>query len=213
MTKDEILRLALEKCPHGHSFLEHPKCFENRIGFQEKIGYLDIESSNLNASFGYIISYCIKEEGGKILSRAITKSEVQSKTRDKEVVKSLIEDMKKFTRVVTYYGARFDIPFIRTRAVKWGLEFPLYKQVLHTDVYYMMKHRFKLHSNRLEAACEFFDIPAKGHKLKPTIWQDAMYGDKAAINYILTHNKEDVVCLEELHHKAVEYARPTKNSI
>ena len=130
--------------PHGHSFLEHPKCFEksHRISGENRIPRH--RKLNLNASFGYIISYCIKEEGGKILSRAITKSEVQSKTRDKEVVKSLIEDMKKFTRVVTYYGARFDIPFIRTRAVKWGLEFPLYKQVLHTDVYYMMKHRFKL---------------------------------------------------------------------
>jgi len=213
LKKDDILKMATQKCEHGHSLFEHPNCLEKQLKGGERIGILDIECSNLNASFGYIISYCIKELDGSIIERVITQKEILSGEMDKPLVAQLIEDMKKFTRVITYYGKRFDIPFIRTRAVLHNLDFPLYKAINHTDVYFTMKHKFKIHSNRLEAVCEFFGIPAKAHKLKPDVWQQAMAGSKKSLDYILEHNREDVISTEELYKKITGFSPIHNTSI
>jgi uncharacterized protein YprB with RNaseH-like and TPR domain len=212
MKKDDIVKMAGKRCAHGHSLFEHPSCMEKELrGGVERIGILDIESSNLNASFGYIISYCIKELDGNIIERVITEKEIRDGVMDKNLVQELIEDLQKFTRIITYYGMRFDIPFIRTRAVRHGLDFPLYRAINHTDIYFTMKHKFKIHSNRLGAVCEFFDIPAKDHMLKPDIWQAAMAGNKAALEYILQHNREDVDSTELLYKKVMGFS-PVKNT-
>jgi len=212
LKKDDILKLASQRCEHGHTLFEHPACLEKELK-SERIGILDIECSNLNASFGYIISYCIKELDGKIIERVITEQEIRSGIMDKDLVQNLIDDMMKFSRVITYYGKRFDIPFIRTRAVFHNLEFPLYQALHHTDIYFTMRHKFKLHSNRLETVCEFFGIPAKQHKLKPDIWQAAMAGNKSALLYILQHNREDVNSTETLYKKLLGFSPVHNTSI
>lgn len=200
LTKDEILKMSLLRCSHGHNFIDHPQCFKHD-SLNEKIGFFDIESSNLNCSYGFILSYCIKEMDGPVIQRVLTTNEIRNRDKDKPLVAQLCKDLLKFDRIVTYYGTQFDNKMVRARAMLHGIDFPLYKQVKHTDVYYIVKHKLNLHSNRLQAACEFFDIPAKGHRLLPRVWTDAVSGDQKALNYILEHNKEDVECLETLYKK------------
>jgi len=211
--KQQILRLSRQTCKHGHSLLVHPTCLRKELGKEEKIAYLDIESSSLVATFGYIISYCLKEANGKIIERVLTPNEIKSHIFDKKLMKQFIVDSKKFDRVLTYYGTKFDVPFLRTRAIHWGLDFPLYSEIKHTDVYYIVRNKLRLHRNRLETACEFLDIPSKGHRLNPTVWQRAMSGEKKALNYILQHNREDVISLELLYNKVSLYVKENKTSI
>jgi uncharacterized protein YprB with RNaseH-like and TPR domain len=180
---------------------------------KERVGFLDIESSGLTASFGFMMCYCIKRENGSVIKRCITPEELRSKTVDKRLVKQLLEDLKQFDRIVTYYGSRFDIPFIRTRAIKWNLEFPHYESLYHTDCYYIIRHRMKLHSNRLQTACDFFDIPSKGHKFNPEVWQRCQWGDPKALKFAIVHNVEDVVSTELLYHKVKEFVKVNKTSI
>jgi len=213
LRKDQILRLSKQTCKHGHSLLVHPVCLKKELGHEEKIGFLDIEASNLSATFGYIISYCIKEANGKIIEKVLTPEDVEAHTFDKNLMKQFIIDIKQFDRVLGYYSTRFDIPFLRTRAVYWGLDFPLYAEIKHTDVYYIIRNKLNLHRNRLETACEFFGIPCKGHRLNPSIWQRAMSGEKKALRYILLHNREDVVSLELLYNKVNLYVQANKRSI
>lgn len=213
MKKDEILKLSTAFCEHGHNFLEHPKCFKKLIP-EEKVGFLDIESSNLNADFGFIISYAIKDyDSGKIIGRVLTPGEILSKTKDKKLMQECSDNIRKFDRVITYYGARFDIPFIRTRSVKWGVDFPLWKAVSHTDAYFIVRNRFHLSRNRLETACRFFKIEAKTHPMLPDQWQDALSGDKKALKYIWDHNCEDCDSLMELWEKINEFSQLTKTSM
>jgi uncharacterized protein YprB with RNaseH-like and TPR domain len=219
LTKDEIVKRANWRCPvKGHSKhngLEHPKCYEKLKDLEEgeKIGFLDIETSNLKADFGIIFSYCIKEHGGKILGRSLTKEELLNEVYDKELLKECNEDMRKFDKVVGYYSTKFDIPYLRTRSTYWKLDFPVYKEVKHTDVYYIIKNKFNLHRNRLETACDFFSIEAKTHPLMANIWFRAMVGDKKALSFIFSHNKEDVVSLEKLYDLTIKYAYPCNKSI
>ena len=219
LKKQEILWLFNHKCGHGHNFLEHPNCIEiekpNMCPVFEKIGFLDIEASNLKADFGIVFSYCIKEENGKILERIVSTKELNRGIYDKALIGQLCSDIRTFDRIVVYFGTdnRFDLPFLRTRAVFWEADFPIFKEIKVLDLYPVIKRKFQLHRNRLETACDFFGIPSKAHRLKPDIWFKAMTGQKDALNWILKHNREDVQSLEALYHKVIKYANISDTSI
>jgi len=219
LTKTEILRLSKWRCIHGHSALVHPNCYRDKLGKENKIGFADIEASNLTATFGIAYTYCIKELDGKIIKRAISLDDLYTANYDRNLIAQFIEDSKLFTHLIWHYGTdrRFDVPFLRTRAVKWGLPFPEHKCLYVGDTYPILKNKFRLHSNRLETACDFFDIPSKQHRLNSDIWLMMITGNKKlmqkAINYILTHNEEDVISLEKLWKKINKFTRLGKQSI
>jgi uncharacterized protein YprB with RNaseH-like and TPR domain len=214
LKKNELVWLATHYCRHGHNFLSHYNCYEAK---EEKIGFLDIETTNLQADFGFILSYCIKDStSDEILYRTITKAEIEKAKRgdeDKEVVRQLIKDMEKFDRVVTYYGKRFDIPFIRTRALSMGLEFPPYGAQKHTDLYFTAKHKLKLSSNRLENVCRTILNKTQKTRVEGRYWRAASRGDEASIEYILDHNKKDVLDLEKIYNRLVGFGRQVDTSI
>jgi len=219
LSKAEINRRIKFRCSHGHNGLDHPRCYDHANGLIEKVGFVDIEASNLNATFGICYTYCIKELDGDIIARAINLEDLYSGRYDKPLLSQFIEDIKPFTRLVLHYGIdrKFDLPFLRTRAVKWKLPFPEYKFHYVSDTQVILRNKFKLHSNRLETACDFFDIPSKKHKLKPDVWLKMVTGNpvymKDALDYILTHNKEDVISLEKLWKKISKYTKMGKTSL
>lgn len=214
LKKDTLIWLRRNHCKHRQPYLVHYDCYKQDHGETERIGILDIECSDLKADFGYIFSYCIKELNGKVRKRVLSTDEIRKKEYDKGLMKDFVEDCKDFDRFVTYYGSKFDMPFLRTRAVYWGIEdYPTHNLVKHTDLYYTIKFKFKLRNNRLQTACEMFGIESKGHRLTPEVWRDANMGDKGALDYILTHNVEDVESTEALYKKVIQYAPKTNNSI
>lgn len=180
----------------------------------EKIGFLDIETSNLSADFGFIFSYAIKDnDSNKIYGRVLTPNEIKDGVFDKELVKECCKDMYRFNRIITYYGTYFDLPFIRTRAEYFNYQYPKYKDILHTDCYHIVKTKLKIHSNRLETACNFLNIPSKKHRLSGVVWVNACAGKKKYLDFIFEHNKEDVISLQNLYKRLERYYKKTKRSI
>lgn len=221
LKKSELEWLASNYCKaHGHSFLEHYNCYltekPDTSPFKERVGFFDIETSSLNASFGYILSYAILEDDGdKIYGRTITSNEVKKYIFDRDLIKECVEDLNKFHRIVVHWGAdrRFDAPFARSRALYHGVDFPLYKDIYIEDTWLMAKNKLRLYSNRLEAIGDFLNIPAKGHKLKPTIWQKALAGDRESLDYLWTHNVEDVLTTKEVWRRLHDFMPRGKRSI
>ena len=113
LTKDEIIRRSKWYCHHGHTALNHPRCYEDKFGKEIKIGFADIEASNLTATFGIVYTYCIKELDGKIIKRAISLDDLYKGVFDKNLIAFFIEDTKRFTHLIWHYGVdrRFDLPF------------------------------------------------------------------------------------------------------
>ena len=211
-TKDKLLKMSLTYCKHGHTMLSHPKCFIEEE--QENIGFLDIETTALDANFGHMVTWCILGSAtGKIVGDGIKRDEIFSGDSDMRITESLVAEMQKYSRLVTWYGARFDIPFIRTRALFWNIDFPKYKQLVHTDAYDIAKRKLKLHSNRLESVCEFLKIPAKGHRLTPSLLRDSRIGKEYALKDIMEHNKEDVISLRDVWGRLNEFTHLNKTSI
>ena len=219
LLKKDILWLYNHECKHGHKYTEHPACFldewGNRIAEVERIAFVDIETNNLHADFGYIICYSIKELDGELTHNSVTPKEIHDYKFDKRLLGKFLVDIKPYDRLVVYYGKdrRFDIPFLRTRCLKHGLPFPEYGDEFLTDVFDLVKGKLRLHRNRLETACDLLDIPAKGHRLNPDVWLKAMAGSQDALDYIQIHCDEDVISLEAVYKRLQGFGRLTKTSI
>ncbi len=214
MTKKQLLERLNFKCKHGHNGIAHPNCYKTEKHIKEKIGFLDIETSNLKANFGIVYSYSIKVENSeKIYHRVITPQELKSKTMDKKVVSDCIKDMRKFDRIITHYGTKFDLPFLRTRAIIYNLKFPVYGELKHTDTYYLAKRLLCLHSNRQNIIAESLFGETIKTRLDNHHWVKGLQGNKKSLKYILNHNIADAIELERNYHKLVGYSKQTNRSL
>ena len=206
-TKDEPSLTPPPKSPFQKS--------EETSPIKERIGFLDIETTGLNANWDYVISYAIKD-GDNFFGRTLTRRETLNwELLDKNLMREFCEDVKKFDRLIVYWGKdrRHDVPFLRTRSLKWNLRFPFYKEVLLIDCYDMARGKLRLHRYRLENVAQFLSIPAKDHRLDADIWQKAKLGHRPSLNYVWEHNKEYVVTLEKVYNRLIEFYRKTRSSI
>jgi uncharacterized protein YprB with RNaseH-like and TPR domain len=216
LKKKEIVWLSTHHCKHGHDYLSHYSCYINDNPQREKVGFIDIESSNLDANFGIMLSYCIKDsQSKKIYTGTINKKDIEkyeANKSDYRIVSECVENMLKFDRVVAHY-AMFDIPFIRTRALVCGVDFPTYGSIYVDDTWRWAKNKLKLNSNRLEMVVNtLFGNSEKTH-LDSRYWIGGTRGDKKSLDYILSHNKIDVLELEKVYNKLVGFVRKKDTSI
>jgi len=225
LKKKEIVWLGNHKCKHGHTYLEHYSCFTSEIASKHewepgsnipiphRIGYFDIESTGFQADFSIMLCYCIKDSmSDKIYGRCINRKEMQ-KDLDYNIVKSCIEDLKKFDRVVTYYGTGFDLPFLRTRALYHNLDFPGYSELLHTDAYYIVRNKFKLSRSRQGTASNILVGEARKTQYGRDQWTKALTGDKVSLGYIYDHCQKDTMDLEDLYNKIQKFSMRSDKSI
>ena len=134
MTKEEIKARERFKCPEkGHGSkdgFQHPVCFDKHAKgmYQEKILFFDIEAEDLNADFGIVFNWYAIDEDGNEFEDYITLEDIKkfkSASRDimpKEdtrVIKSLVELMSKYTRVVGHYSCLTPGHRILTADLKW----------------------------------------------------------------------------------------------
>ena len=220
LRKKDIEWLAAHKCKHSHTYLAHYQCWITEqpqdCPFVEKVGYFDIETTDLTANYGYMQSYAIKVGGeDTILGRHLTPKEVKSFKFDKDLIQECSDDLRKFHRIIVYYGTdyRFDLPFVRTRSLKYGVDFPLYKDVFTQDAYSVVKAKLRLAKNSLWSACSFLEIPSKGHWLTADVRMRSFTGDLKSLEYIWTHNLEDVYSLEALWEKLDLYVTKGRRSL
>lgn len=214
LTKAEIVYLSTHHCPHGHTFLSHFSCYKGR---EERVGVLDLETSNLDADFGIVLTWCLKEVGKKeIASDVISKADIRKGKKgdeDRRVVRSCIKELLGFDKILTYYGKRFDVPYLRARAVHMGIDFPTFGTLKHIDVYDIIRHRFKMSRKRQELACRFLLGHTDKTHFDGVIWRNAARGDSDALAQVLDHNEKDVTDLEKLYNAVIYFSRKNDTSI
>jgi uncharacterized protein YprB with RNaseH-like and TPR domain len=218
LLKKDMIWLAENKCvAHDHTFLSHYTCFirekPDTAPMCENIGIFDIETTGLKANWSHMLSWCMKEHGKDIIHEDLITSREARDKNDKRIVKSAVEEIKKYDRIVGYYSTRFDVPYVRSRAINQGIEFPSYKDLYHTDLYYVARSKFALHSNRLASICQFFGIEAKSHPMTPELWQRSGAGEQDALDTIMLHNREDVVSTDAVFDLLLDHMLVNKRSI
>jgi len=215
--KKDLIWFGENFCRHGHTYLEHYSCFlmekPSTAPMQEKIGVFDIETTGLLANWGIMVSWCMLDhDTGKIEYDITTRGEMRDRT-DERIIKSACKELRKYDRIIGWYSSRFDIPFVRTKALYHKIDFPAYRDLYHTDLLYASRQKLKLSSNRLEAVCQYFEIPAKHHKMTPRLNNELQAGKQEAIDDVLEHCKEDVWSTNEVYKMLLDHMLITKRSI
>lgn len=209
--KAELLWMLEHKCKHGELFVHHRDCYEAEQR-DLRVGFFDIETTHLKADFGIVLCWCCKEAGahGKLHQSLITRKDMTREApgfEDKRVVSEFVRLLPQFDKVVGFYSSRFDAPFMRARALQLGLEFPAFATLRHRDLYFTVRNRFALSSNRLENACRAMLGKTNKTRIEPAYWRAAGRGDPSALQYVLKHCKLDVEDLERLYNRVERYAR------
>lgn len=215
LSKSEFSKREKYRCIHRHNGLNggHPNCYDQAFGITERIGFFDLETSNLQANWGIILSYCILSDDGKLYKRLITKDEIFSGEFDRGVCEQFCKDARNFDRLIGWYSEKFDAPYARTRCMFHKLDFPLFKEIKHTDGWRVARKKLKLHSNRLGVVAPFFGIDAKEHPINPSIWIRCLSGNKEALDFVMTHNIEDVETLRKVWHRIENHTKVANTSL
>jgi uncharacterized protein YprB with RNaseH-like and TPR domain len=179
---------------------------------QETLAVFDIETSDLAANRGFMMSWSVRYLDGREVHDCITKKEIFDGVFDRRIVNSLVEELKKIDVIIGYYSSGFDLPFLRTRAMHWDIEF-FSPNVLRTiDLYFVVKFKMKLTRNSLDAATHFLGIDGKTH-LDINVWLKASYGDAESLREVLMHNIADTEITLNLYNKLKDLVKFTKKTI
>jgi uncharacterized protein YprB with RNaseH-like and TPR domain len=173
-----------------------------------KVLLFDIEATNLSANFGFMLSFGYKWLGDKkptIVSIAdFPHAFGRDCTNDKELVKVIAPVLNAADMWVTWYGERFDVPFVQTRRLLQGLG-PVADRP-HFDGWRVAKYRLRYTSNRLDTVSRSLPLDEdEVRKLKTPLedrhWVRGAAGHRPSLEYIDKHCAADVEVLEQVYKK------------
>ena len=213
MKKKDIIDLSRRKCKHNHSIIGY-HCQSWDGCPEERIGFLDIETTDFKADRGIVICYCLRDlKTRKVYSAKISGKDMLSQNKDKKVLRQFLKDLSGFDRVITFYGKGFDVPFLRTRALIRGLEFPFYGEITHDDIYFIARSKLRLSRNSQENVAKMITGRTEKTHFDFKVWEAARDGKVWAINKVYIHNLKDINDLERIYHKIINFSRKQNSSI
>lgn len=169
-----------------------------------KIRAYDLEASNLNADFGLILTFGSKivGEGKPVVLRI---DDYFDESRDlikaeRKMLKDIYDTMLDSDVWLGHFSTHYDLPFINSRLLYHGLpvlppNFPA------LDTWKIARNRLKLRNNRLATVQEFLKLEDEKNSIKPEQWIRALSGHRKSIDYIVEHNRRDVLVLEQAYVK------------
>ncbi|MFN7834855.1 MAG: ribonuclease H-like domain-containing protein [Burkholderiaceae bacterium] len=170
----------------------------------KKVGFLDIETTNLNASMGRVMVVGVKGlHDSKVTIYKQTDIEGWNATpatilQDKKLLQKALPHLEEFDEIVTWYGLKFDVPFLNTRLLINQL--PVIPPQRHLDLCRVSQKKLKFQSNRLGAVLEDLGMLPKTSEPKK-VWQLAQIGHAASINKLAAYCENDVLRLEDVYHR------------
>lgn len=164
----------------------------------------DIESTDLAANIGatLVFSYMSSKDPGVVHTLRIDETDKKTWSRgirgtDRELVKQANAVLRSHQIGAAHYGTRFDLPYLRTRALIQGLA-PLHDMVI-VDPWAVARRKFKFHNNRLDSIAKALGSEHRKTPLDLEVWRAAkMDGDRAAMDLIVEHCEADVRVLNDV---------------
>lgn len=176
-------------------------CMVWQTGYKIQVDYHNIIKERA------VICICYKWEG----SNTVYSLTWDGKQNDKTMIKEFIKIMDKADEVVAHNGDRFDIAWLRTRCAFHGI--PMMPNYTSIDTLKAVRNKFKFNSNRLDYLAKYFKI---GGKIEngglENLKKIVLNKDKSALSDMVRYCKNDVVILEKVFDKLVNYI-PAKTHI
>lgn len=152
---------------------------------------------------GYILSWACKWIGNnKVYYDGLYnhKKEYNENPKDEShILKNLWTMMDEADIIIGHNGDNFDLKWINTSFVKYGLK-PVssFKTI---DTLTVARKHFRFQSNKLEYIAKFFGIGSKYEHPGFSMWKDCMNGNRQAWINLEKYNKHDIYLLEGIYHK------------
>lgn len=168
---------------------------------------------------GRIVCICYKWEGQHIV-HSLTWN---NKHDEKAMVEEFIKEMNRADELVTHNGEKFDILWVRTRALINHV--PAMPDYVSIDTCKIAKKNFNFNSNKLSYIAKELGLGDKldtgGHRLwkqvlmgeteqeNPNFWNRLILGNNpSALLHMVEYCKQDVNLLEKVWHTMNPYVNP-----
>lgn len=164
----------------------------------------DLECSNLSADFGIILTF-----GSKIVGEGdvevlnildYTDRSGDLIRAEKRLLKDITERLLDADVWLGHYACYYDVPFLNTRLLYHGLPVVPANFAL-IDTWKIARNRLKLRNNRLATISSFLKTLDEKNAIKPEQWLRALGGHRPSMDYIVEHNRRDVLVLEEVYNQ------------
>jgi len=170
-------------------------------------GYNQVIHPHQIIRYAQIISVSWKWEGDKQVHHLDWGIDKQC---DKKLVKKFIKELDKADEIVAHNGDRFDIKWIRTRAIYHGIDMrDTYTMI---DTLKLCKKYLNLPSNKLSEVAKYLDVTRKIDSGGMETWFDIVFNkNQKALDHLHYYCDGDVITLEEVYQKLRPYVRNKSN--
>lgn len=127
---------------------------------------------------------------------------------DRKMLESFIDFYNSCDAAIAHNGAKFDIPKMRARLVKFGLVD--FDPIILDDTYLGSK-KIKFNSHRLDYIGKYLNIGSKIN-VNYQLWKDVMDGSKEALSNQIKYCIGDVKLLQKVLNKLRPYLKLKQNS-
>jgi DNA polymerase elongation subunit (family B) len=125
---------------------------------------------------------------------------------DKFMLEQFIEVLNDADLIVAHNGDRYDLKFIKTRAIKHGL--PMLLNYPQFDTLKVAKKKFMFNSNKLDYISEYLGFENK-IKTSMKLWDDIILNKcPKAMKDMIDYCDMDVILLEKVYNKLVSWEAP-----
>jgi len=167
----------------------------------------DIEATGLKADFSIMLSAVIKPfNKAPIVFRGDDyPSWVSNRADDRAILSDVTKELAQHAVVITHYGHKYDIPFVRAKMMRYGL--PPLPPMFGMDTFCLAKTNMCVARRRLDALSSYLELGSKS-SVEGRLWLEAgLKGSKEAIDAIVKHNIQDCVILERLASVMFPYSK------
>lgn len=159
----------------------------------------DLETTNLTADFGIVLCGVVKPAYGK--PKIFRGDTLNAKWRthradDSAVVKAIVKELDHYDIWIAHNGAKFDVPFLRTRLARWALPPLPTKKLL--DPVWLARNKLRMSYNSLDQLAGFLGVNKKTEVTAHEWMAASLNGDRKAMDYIVNHCVQDVLTLEDV---------------
>ena len=187
------------------------------LGYFFQLGYKETIHYNQLLKERAIICICAKYEGEKKLYRFIWKKN----WNDERVLSGFAKLGKASDELVFHNGDKFDLPMMRARAIRYGIDFSF--PIVAHDTLKIARSQFKFNSNRLDYLAQYLGVGGKISTGGFELWQEVCTNNEIrrglglptvpqkqinnALKKMVRYCDNDVIILEKVWNKLKPYAK------
>ena len=151
-------------------------------------------------SYSHILTVAWAFNDGEVKSSKLSHKDIENED-DLTAIIDLVEAINKADVIVTFNGVKFDLKYLKTRMLKWGL--PPLKPVKHIDLFLQAKKHFRFPSNSMNNICKYLGYSELKTSTDFDLWKRCInYKDKQDCETALTememYNRQDIVVTRNL---------------